>query len=403
MDVETFVRLLEPAGQALLAEVHARTGVESDLALGTRLRREHDVALVAAAVSQNHLRGLARAKFAEGAAAMYATHDALQQATRGRVAAHRAKRLVAAGVSSVLDLGCGIGGDLLACARAGLRVTGVEADPVRAAIARANLAAAGLEGEVLTADAVTEDTGGHDAVFCDPARRDGRGRVFDPDTWSPPWGVVAALLRGAAVVKTAPGIPHSLVPSGVEAEFVSDGGDLVEAALWGGPLASTARRASVLPGDEQLSDTDEPAVAATGPVAAYLYEPDDAVIRAGLVAAFAHRIGGHLLDPHIAYVGAGELVPTSLARAYVVRERLPFREKQLKAALRERDVGTLTIKKRGVDVVPDVLRRRLRMSGSVPATLVVTRVGGTGCVLLVEPVPPFHAEIRVPGHDAPAW
>ncbi len=388
MDVQTFVCLLEPAGQRLLAEVHACAGGESDLALGARLRRHHDAALVAAAVTQNHLRGLARAKFGDGSATMYATHDSLQQATRGRVAAHRAARLVEAGVTSVVDLGCGIGGDLLACARAGLRVTGVEVDPLRAAIARANLAAAGLDGEVLIADAMTVDTAEHDAVFCDPSRRNGGGRLFRPDAWSPSWDFVTALLRGAAVVKTAPGIPHSLVPAGVEAEFVSDGGDLVEATMWAGPLAGTCRRASVLPSGEQLSDADEPVSAATGPVAAYLYEPDDAVIRAGLVAGFSRRVAGHLLDPHIAYVGADTLTPTSLGRAYVVREQLPFREKQLRAALRGRDVGTLSIKKRGVDVVPELLRQRLRLTGSRPATLVLTRVAGSGSVLLVEPVQP---------------
>jgi len=388
VDVETFVRLLEPAGQALLAEVRACAGDESDLALGARLRQDHDAALVAAAVTQNHLRGHARAKFGEAAATMYATLDALQQSTRAPVAAHRAERLVETGVGSVLDLGCGIGGDLLACARAGLRVTGVEVDPVRAAIARANLAAAGLDGEVLTADAMTVDTAGHEVVFCDPARRNGKGRIFLPQGWSPSWKFVTDLLRRASVVKTAPGIPHSLVPDGVEAEFVSDGGDLVEAALWGGPLASTRRRASVLPSGEQLSDADEPVSAPTGPVGAYLYEPDDAVIRAGLVAGFSRCVAGHLLDPHIAYVGADELTSTSLARAYLVREQLPFRHKQLRAALRERDVGTLTIKKRGVDVVPELLRQRLRLTGSVPATLVMTRVDGTGCVLLVEPVQP---------------
>ena len=43
-----------------------------------------------------------------------------------------------------------------------------------------------------------------------------------------------------------------------------------------------------------------------------------------------------------------------------VLEELPYREKQLKAALRMRGIGTLTIKKRGVDVV-------LEMSGVDPA------------------------------------
>ena len=138
MDLATFERLLAPEGQELLAEVADRAGIESDLGLGTRLRKTHDVDLVAAAVTQNHLRGKAEVKLGADAAHLYFTHDALEQATRHRVAAHRAQRLVDSGATSVVDLGCGIGADLIAFARAGLRVRGVEQDPVRAAIAAAN-------------------------------------------------------------------------------------------------------------------------------------------------------------------------------------------------------------------------------------------------------------------------
>ena len=155
MDRATFDRLLSPEGQRLLADVRERAGVESDLALGSRLRERHDPALVAAAVTQCHLRGRATTKFGPDAAKLYFTHDALEQSTRGVVARHRAARLVASGVRAVLDLGCGIGGDLIACARAGLQVRGVEIDPVRAAIARANLEALGLSGEVMEADALS--------------------------------------------------------------------------------------------------------------------------------------------------------------------------------------------------------------------------------------------------------
>ena len=146
MDLETFESLLTSEGRALLDEIAERAGVESDLGLGTRLRRSFPSDLVAAAVTQNHLRGKAAAKFGPLARQLFFTHDALEQSTRSTVADHRAGRLAATGAVGVVDLGCGIGGDLLALGRAGLRVRGVERDPVRAAIARANLAAAGIEG-----------------------------------------------------------------------------------------------------------------------------------------------------------------------------------------------------------------------------------------------------------------
>ena len=392
MDLATFERLQSDEGRALVAEVHDRAGVESDLALGTRLRRTHDVELVAAAVTQNHLRGLARGKLGDDAAGMWFTHDALQQATRGSVARLRGERLAAAGEGAVLDLGCGIGSDLVAFARAGLRVRGVERDPVRAAIAQANLDALGLDGEVLCADAADVAPADDEVVFLDPARRDDRGRVFDPEAMSPPWSVVAAHLTGTghrsgrAVVKSMPGIPHDLVPDGVEAQWVSDGGDLVEACLWGRGIAlpdRSPRRATALPGPHDLAGDGAPGD--VGELGAWLHEPDDAVIRAGLVGALAERIDGQLIDPRIAWVTTDADVRHPLARSFRVVEELPFREKQLKAALVARDAGTLTIKKRGVDVVPEQLVRRLRLKGSVRTTVVMTRMDDKAVALLVEP------------------
>ena len=133
--------------------------------------------------------------------------------------------------------------------------------------------------------------------------------------------------------------------------------------------------------------TDEDPVAdEVRPVGDYLYEPDGAVIRAGLVTAVAAGVGGGLVDPHIAYVTSDQAFRSPFARGYRVVEELPYREKQLKAALRERGVGRLTIKKRGVDVVPEDLRKRLSLSGDAEATLVMTRVAGSGTALLVQPL-----------------
>jgi hypothetical protein len=91
------------------------------------------------------------------------------------------------------------------------------------------------------------------------------------------------------------------------------------------------------------------------------------------------------VDTHIAYVTGDTAYRTPFARGYRVLEELPYREKQLKAALRERGVGVLTIKKRGVSVKPEDLRQRLGLRGEGTATIVLTRVAGHGTALLVEP------------------
>jgi len=342
--------------------------------------------LLAVALTQAALREHAVAKFGELAASMYFTPEGLEQATRLSVATHRAARLTAFAATTVVDLGCGIGGDLIAFARAGLTAAGVDLDPVRVAVATANLAALGLGGAVMNADALEVDTSPFDVAFADPARRTGRGRTFALDAWTPPWSFVESLLTRDACVKTAPGIPHEVVPAGVEAEWVSDRGEVKEAALWGGRLATAERRATVIGegGLATLTEEDDPGADVVH-LGRFLYEPDGAVIRAGLVTAVAAGVSGGLLDRHIAYVTADASFRTPFARSYEVLETLPHREKPLRAALHERGIGRLTIKKRGVDVVPDQLRKRLALSGDNEATIVLTRIDGQGTCLLVRP------------------
>ncbi len=389
MDLDAFRWLLTDEGSALLERATDLAG-GPELAVQRELRRSATPDQVAAALTQVGLRVRAAEKFGAAAAQMYFTSDGLEQATRQRVAAHRSGRLVAFGTSTLVDLGCGIGGDLIAAARAGITCAGVDLDPLRVAVAEANLAALGLSGAVMVADATELDTSPFDVAFADPARRTGAGRSFRVEDWLPSWSFVEGLLRRDACVKVAPGIPHHLVPDGVEAEWVSDHGDVKEAALWSGRLSTTSRRATVI-GDgglATLTEDDDPGPAAVGVrgVGAHLYEPDGAVIRAGLVTAVAAVVQGGLIDEHIAYVTADRAVSTPYARGYRVLEELPYREKQLKAALRERGVGRLTIKKRGVDIVPETLRKRLALSGDAEATIVLTRVAGAGACLLVEPL-----------------
>jgi SAM-dependent methyltransferase len=391
VDLDAFGWLLTDDGQTVLARAEAATAADGsgELAVQAELRRTTPADRVAAALTQAELRRRAVPKFGELAARMYFTPDGLEQSTRLSVATHRAGRLQAAVATTAIDLGCGIGGDLVAFARAGIVTAGVDLDPVRVAVARANLAALDLDGAVQVADATEIDTSPFDVAFADPARRTGRGRTFHVEDWTPPWSFVEGLLTRDACVKVAPGIPHALVPPGVEAEWVSDRGEVKEAALWSGRLATVARRATVIGhgGLATLTEEDDPggSVIGVGDLGAFLYEPDGAVIRAGLVTAVAAGVRGRLLDRKIAYVTSDESFRTPFARSYRVLEEVPYREKQLRAALRARGIGTLTIKKRGVDVSPEQLRKRLALHGEDEATLVLTRARGEGVALLVKP------------------
>lgn len=383
-----FSALLTAEGQALLGELRDHDPAQ-ELATATRLRREHPAGLVSAALGQARLRQRAVAKFGpEDAYRMYFTPNGVEQATRATVASYRAGRFAALGVRRVADLCCGIGGDAIALARAGVAVLAVDHDPLTVEVARANAEALGLTGliEVRHTDVTTVDTATYDAVFVDPGRRGGRGRIFDPEAYSPPlsWAIEAARRAPYAALKIAPGVPHEAVPAEAEAEWVSDGGDVKEAVLWFGTEPG-ARRATLLPSGASLLGTGLPDPQ-PGPVGRYLYEPDGAAIRAHLVAEVAAGLDGRLIDPTIAYITADTLTPTPYATAYEITDALPFGVKRLKALLREREVGNLTVKKRGSAVEPEEIRRRVKPRGPNAATVFLTRVAGAPYTLIGRPV-----------------
>ena len=395
MDRSELVELLSPEGLRLLDSLPPYRSEKDVLRMVTDLRKQgHSPGLVAAVLTQAKLRKKAVGKFGEFASRMLFTEAGLEQATRLSVAARHAGRFRAAGLNRIADLGCGIGGDALALAALELEVTAVEADEVTAAIAAFNLApfpSATVEhgrAEDVSLRAI-------DGVFLDPARRTAghtdTDRLTDPDDYTPSLGFAYELATGRSVgLKLGPGFDRDLIPSTAEAQWVSADGQVVELGLWFGALARSGirRAALVLRGDEanELTAEADSEDAETGELGEYLYEPDGAVIRARLIGDLARRLDGRMLGDGIAYITADEPIPTPFAAGFRVLETLPFAEKDLKKALRARGIGTLEIKKRGVDVDPAALRTRLKLSGDRPATLILTRVAGRHTALLAERV-----------------
>lgn len=398
MDPAGLARLLTPEGWGLLEQLPPYREDQA-LRISEGLRaRGLDGELVAAALTQSRLRAKAADKFGEFAAGMLLTDEGLQQATRLEVAVQHARRYADAGVSLVADLGCGLGADALAMAGLGLRVLAIERDEATAACASMNLRAF-PEAQVRHADALEVDltADGVDAIYADPARRTRRGtRVFDPRAYSPDLDTVLALRAQVPNlgVKVAPGIPYTALPSQAHAQWVSAGGTVVEAGLWFADLATegSGRSALILHDDGAhrlgwTGDADaRPTQAPDGTLGTFLYEPDGAVIRAGLVSEVADQLGGRLIDPSIAYLTTDAATDTAFARGYRVLDHFGFGLKRLRAYLRDRRVGRLTIKKRGTAVVPEHLRQQLQLSGDQEATIVLTRLQGEQSVLVVDPL-----------------
>jgi len=429
METRELVELLSAEGLRLLDSLPPYTSKTDVLRTVSELRAAgHSPGLVASVLSQSKLRARASTKFGPFAERMLFTEAGLEQATRLRVAALHAGRFQAAGLGRVADLGCGIGADALALAALDIDVTAVEIDEVTAAITAYNLApwpnatvvnadvarfrpGAGADDSVgattndsaadtdqsATSDATIDAIANtFDGVYLDPARRASghqhSSRLTNPADFSPSLDFAFALgERLPTGIKLGPGVDRELIPSDAEAQWVSVDHEVVELGVWFGAVARPGiRRAALVLGSHGSAELTGPADSEdveTGGMGEYLYEPDGAVIRARLIGTLGRQLGASMLSDGIAYLSSTSAVETPFASCFRVLESFPFDEKLLRKELAAREVGTLEIKKRGVDVDPAHLRKKLTPRGPESATLIVTRVAGKHVALLAERVP----------------
>jgi len=385
--------LISSEGSTALAALDALDLSETQtLDLLTVLRRTLPPDLAGAVLTQARLRRRAHVKF-PAANRMFFTAEAFEQASGWEPAMHRAVQIDAtAPAGPVLDLGCGIGGDLIALAQF-RPVLAYEMDPVRARFAAANAAALGVAHRVTvrTADWSAERQANRlpaaAAAFADPARRREGRRIFSLQSLQPPLSELLTMTKQAAVlaIKAMPGVARAELPPGCSVEFVSHDCTCKEAVLWFGRTNVPMRWASVYQAGGWHTLADDSRTPPCGDVYAgmVLYEPDPAIIRAGALAPLCARLAGHLLDRTIAYIVAPFYRPEPLTQAFAVDEVHPFSLKTLNRRLHALGIGTVELLKRGFPQEPETLRPRLRLTkGGAAAVVIFTQQGGRHVMLI---------------------
>jgi len=369
--VEQLRALRSSEGSGLLTRIaEERAAGRSELQIGSRLRAEFPAELVAAGMTLVAVRERAAAKFSRSDA-MWLTRAGFEQASTEAIPRHRARRY--AGAERVADLCCGIGGDSIGLASAA-DVVAIDRDPLHLACALANAAVYDVTDRVsgIEADVTAIDMTGFDGIFIDPARRSEQGRLVHRTEPPMPWVFGLTECVAAVGAKAAPGIDHDSVPAGWEIEFIAEGRALKEAALWSPALATAPRRATLLPDGISFEAIPGDAVAILPP-GAFLLDPNPAITRAGLVQDLARSIDAWQIDPEIAFLSTDAPVFTPWARTLRVIASMPWRIKDVSAALRMHGIGAVDIRRRGLAGDVEAIRKQLKLQGSGRATVAMTR------------------------------
>jgi len=391
MEKETAEFLISEPGRELVAEaaklIDERTELHSAL---SRLAKLASSELVRAAWKAAEIRRRAFEKIGDEASVLLFDQDGYEMASGFVTSTYHGRLLQEAGASNVVDLCAGVGLDTIAFAKLGIKVTSFELDPGRALLLSENLKLLGLSEnvEVVQTDCTTAALPKADFAYFDPARRTGHRRwVSDDQQTLPPLFFIRDVEhQGVAniIAKLSPAVNREIASEYTgDLQFVSVKGECKEALLLiGSARDHSGRSAVLLPCNDKFSSTLDTILSENH--GAFLWEPDPAVIRAGLTGSLASSLGGWLCDPHVDYFFTDQPGQSPFADCYRVVNELPYSRRGLSEALS--DAGSVVLKQRAFPQSIDDVRAKLKLTGKQKATVVLTSFFGQAYVFVVEKV-----------------
>ena len=381
----------EPAERLLRQAMDSFRSHDNVVRIARLLRQEISNSRAAIVMEQAQLRLRAKSKF-PNAEAMFFTKRGLEQSTGRSLARYKTERFAAC--ENVADICCGIGGDLLALHQRGGAsdgsTTGIDADELTASFARHNLQVCGSDngrhGTVLYQDFNATSLESYDGLHVDPDRRGKaanykrtvHGSRFEPSLASVFQRTSHVGLLG---IKVAPATPASNDwPTVIEREWIGDRRECKQQVIWHGDRvdrggyrtatcvdkSGTATRFSVPEAKLELK------LPVADSIGEYLYEPHPTVLAAKLGHVLGRNMDLRPISADVAYV-TGKKVELPLMQSFRVIEVLPLHLKKTAAVLRAMDVGTLEVKRRGVEQIAGDQFMKLKLTGSRRATVILTR------------------------------
>lgn len=284
-----------------------------------------------------------------------------------------------------------------------LPAIGIDFDPAISLLAAANLRANQCDrAGVRSADAASFPVADVAAWHIDPDRRAAGSRTTKVEHYQPPLETLDRLLtaNSSAAIKLAPAAD---VPSywrtAAELCWLGSRGECRQQVAWFGSLAHHPGQHSATVVDARggprtiVGRPDEP-IPVADTLGRYLYEPHAAVLAAKLTGSLCQETGLAAVSTGVAYLTSGDRESSRpalsddgqmalgkdsrpLLAAFEIIDVLPVDLKQLKSYCRQHRLGHLEVKKRGLDIDPERLRKQVIGNGDESATLIVAPIVGT--------------------------
>ncbi|MEZ6039666.1 MAG: class I SAM-dependent methyltransferase [Planctomycetaceae bacterium] len=381
---------------------------DAELKNQKRLREQFDEELVRAALSLHEARRRA-ASVLPRADQLWLTRVGLEQSTNWQLALYKASRFQ--DCDSVTDLCCGIGIDAAALSR-NCEVQAIDSDPSmvlrcqwNADILRSADRDTSHPAVITRCLDVTAGDWNAQIVHADPDRRAGRDRpVKRLEQYQPPLEWMQHLTKTAAggAIKISPASNFTQKFPECEIELISLDGECREATVWFGHLKGNHPfRATVLTskcsGSQQDAGVEIETISidplsAWAPQAAecgaFLFDPDPAVVRSGMLDGVAELLSLERLDPEEEYLTGQAPVESVFVKGFLVEAILPNNIREVRQWLRKNNPSSdYEIKCRRIPTDAHAVRKQLPTGDDPPRTILFARIAGRTRVVIARRLP----------------